>query len=273
MTKRKNTIAVVVPAHNEANHIGACIESLLNQSIKINKIIVISNNSSDGTSEVVRKYPGVCLIETSRKGLINARDIGFDFARSDILVRINADVVCDQYWAEKILESFFDESVMAVAGVASSISLPVRPYIFTTFWSRIYLYFAEAYFGIPILWGANMALRKTAWELIKSDVCRVDSDVHEDQDISIHLAHHRLRVVLNNKAIVKTVEMSYFGWDKFQHYNDIRKKTKISHQKILSNRTTLRLSLLERTSRYLITSGPSIVFYVVSKLRNIIGII
>ncbi|HSW98194.1 MAG TPA: hypothetical protein VLF89_10290 [Candidatus Saccharimonadales bacterium] len=40
------------------------------------------------------------------------------------------------------------------------------------------------------LFGPNMALRRSAWEKVKDEVCLEDKQVHEDIDLSIHLASY-----------------------------------------------------------------------------------
>jgi GT2 family glycosyltransferase len=43
------------------------------------------------------------------------------------------------------------------------------------------------------LQGANMALRRTTWQQVRSSVCN-RSGVHEDFDLAIHIAEHGLNV-------------------------------------------------------------------------------
>ena len=41
-----------------------------------------------------------------------------------------------------------------------------------------------------------MAVRREAWTVIRNDVCRDDGDeMHEDIDISVHLADHALKIL------------------------------------------------------------------------------
>jgi hypothetical protein len=42
-------------------------------------------------------------------------------------------------------------------------------------------------FGHYGLFGPNLAIRKSAWERVKGDVCLDDEKVHEDTDLSIHI--------------------------------------------------------------------------------------
>jgi glycosyltransferase involved in cell wall biosynthesis len=49
-------VSVVVPAYNEAEHIGECIESILAQTYQNWECIVVDNCSTDGTAELARRY-------------------------------------------------------------------------------------------------------------------------------------------------------------------------------------------------------------------------
>jgi glycosyltransferase involved in cell wall biosynthesis len=49
-------VSVVVPAHNEAQHIGECIESVLAQTYQSWECVVVDNCSTDGTGEIARQY-------------------------------------------------------------------------------------------------------------------------------------------------------------------------------------------------------------------------
>src|ERR1700733_1631657 len=51
-------ISIVVPARNEYNNIGGCIESLLSQKYpaELFEIIVVDDHSEDNTADIVSEY-------------------------------------------------------------------------------------------------------------------------------------------------------------------------------------------------------------------------
>jgi glycosyltransferase involved in cell wall biosynthesis len=65
-------LTVIIPARNEEDCLGACLESLVNQSEEVFKlgqdweIIVVDDNSTDRTAEIARGFAGVTVIEAGR---------------------------------------------------------------------------------------------------------------------------------------------------------------------------------------------------------------
>lgn len=49
-------LSVVVPAHDEERELAACLDHLLAQSLPIDEIIVVDNDSNDRTGEVAGEY-------------------------------------------------------------------------------------------------------------------------------------------------------------------------------------------------------------------------
>lgn len=54
--KEKTKITAVVVTYNRKYNLIKCIKSLLNQTIKINKIIIVDNGSTDGTENILREH-------------------------------------------------------------------------------------------------------------------------------------------------------------------------------------------------------------------------
>ncbi len=90
------TVAVLVPAHNEATGIGMTLRTLLPQLKEHDRLIVIADNCSDETAEVARAM-GASVIEredTEKRGKGYALDFGLQLLASnppDVVVMIDAD--------------------------------------------------------------------------------------------------------------------------------------------------------------------------------------
>jgi len=94
-------ISAIVPARNEEAVIAACVESLAQQS-EIAEILVVNDQSTDRTAEIVRglipEFPRVRLLETTGPppgwiGKNNAVWLGAQQAKGDWLLFTDADAV------------------------------------------------------------------------------------------------------------------------------------------------------------------------------------
>lgn len=95
-------ISLVIPAHNEAEFIGPCIESIERFAAgKFREVIVVDNASVDGTSEEVKKYKNVRVIRTETKGLTHARQVGLEASQSEFIAYIDADCRLSERWFER----------------------------------------------------------------------------------------------------------------------------------------------------------------------------
>lgn len=110
-------VSVIVPVLNGADKIDECIESLLAQSYPshLTEIIVVDNNSDDGTQDIVSTYP-VKLIHETIQTSYAARNHGIREARGSIIAFTDADCVADKMWLSRLVEPFSDEKVGAVGG-------------------------------------------------------------------------------------------------------------------------------------------------------------
>lgn len=100
-------ISVVVPAHNAAKTIGACLDGLLSAGFSESAIRVVDDGSSDGTAAICAKA-GIAVDRLpGNSGASAARNAGAAAARGEILFFVDADVVVAPDCAA-VLTAFFD---------------------------------------------------------------------------------------------------------------------------------------------------------------------
>lgn len=178
-------ISVVIPAHNEERYIGRCLQSIFNQTVQPDEIIVVNNNSTDNTSEIVETFPQVVLLNQHNHGVIVTRDHGFDAATGDILLRTDADTIVNADWVETHKKYFeHHPECDAICGSAYYDGVPdsLNYLLFTRFIMSYY-----TLLGYHTLIGPNMSLRNSMWQKIRGEVCKNADEVHEDMDIAIHI--------------------------------------------------------------------------------------
>jgi glycosyltransferase involved in cell wall biosynthesis len=97
-------LTVIVPARNEEDCIGACVESLVRQSEDVFELgrdwelIVVDDESTDRTAEIVRGFAGVTVLKASRlekgwAGKVNAIWTAARRARGKWLLFTDADTI------------------------------------------------------------------------------------------------------------------------------------------------------------------------------------
>jgi glucosyl-dolichyl phosphate glucuronosyltransferase len=103
-------ITVVVCTYNRCKSLPATLNSIAGQSFQEPvewEVLVVDNNSSDQTSEVVedfsRRYPGrFRYLFEPRQGLSQARNAGVNAARGDILAFTDDDVTFESGWLQSL---------------------------------------------------------------------------------------------------------------------------------------------------------------------------
>ena len=104
---RRPTISLVIPAYNEELYLPACLDAVMaHVAGKAMEIVVVDNNSTDGTRAVVERYPAVTYVFEPEKGITRARQRGFLTATGDILAYVDADTHPPAGWIEQIWEEY-----------------------------------------------------------------------------------------------------------------------------------------------------------------------
>ncbi len=186
MSEKTLTLSIVIPVYNEERYLPACLNAIAKQTVKPDEVIVVDNNSTDKTVEIAHSYKFVTLLHEKRQHQAFAQKTGFDNASSDILGRIDGDSVLPKDWVKKVIAGFNnDQNLAALTGEAD----PYDIYLKKTgvFIFDLFMYVAGKVAGHQMLWGANCAIRKTAWQKIKNQVLQ-RADIWEDYDLAFCLA-------------------------------------------------------------------------------------
>ncbi|MGM7645815.1 glycosyltransferase family A protein [Nocardia sp. JW2] len=115
---------VVIPAFDEERGIEATLEALAAQRDTDFTVVVVDNNSTDRTVEVVRKFaaanpiPVIEVIDEAQKGTGAAADTGMRYAiaqGAQLLARTDADCLPAPDWTQRI-RAGFDSGLRLVSG-------------------------------------------------------------------------------------------------------------------------------------------------------------
>jgi len=85
------TYALITPAHNEEAFIEKTIESVLSQTVLPIKWVVVDDGSTDGTVQIAKSRPDICLLRQHNQGLSCARNVGLAYSNGAYIVFLDAD--------------------------------------------------------------------------------------------------------------------------------------------------------------------------------------
>lgn len=120
---------IIIPAYNEEAFMGITLQSLVDQTVLPSKIIVVNDNSTDRTPEIVtefsQKYPFITLVNKVSSAIhlpgskvIQAFHEGEKHIDDnyDILVKIDADLIFPSNYFETIIRHFESDNRIGMAG-------------------------------------------------------------------------------------------------------------------------------------------------------------
>lgn len=88
-------LTVVVPIYNVEKYLNKCIESILNQTMEIDEIILVNDGSKDNSGIIADRYAveneRVKVINQRNGGLSAARNAGIDAATKEFIAFVDAD--------------------------------------------------------------------------------------------------------------------------------------------------------------------------------------
>lgn len=118
MEEKKHFVSVIVPVYNGASKIERCIQALLSQSYPKDRyeIIIVDNNSSDGTAAIVKELPVIYLLEDQKQTSYAARNKGITRSKGSIIAFTDGDCMVSEDWLAKGVEGFDSDAVGVVAG-------------------------------------------------------------------------------------------------------------------------------------------------------------
>lgn len=86
-------ISVLMPVYNSEKYLKEAIESILNQTFEDFEFLMLYDNSTDKSLEIINSYNDsrIKILNCNSKGLVNALNIGIYSAKGSFLARMDAD--------------------------------------------------------------------------------------------------------------------------------------------------------------------------------------
>lgn len=122
---------LITPARNEADYIELTLKSMVAQTFPPLKWVIVSDGSTDGTDDIVRKYSALCdwieLVQLPTRaerhfaGKVHAFNAGYERVKGlnyEIIGNLDADISFDCDLFEFLLGRFAEQPELGVAGTA-----------------------------------------------------------------------------------------------------------------------------------------------------------
>lgn len=95
MAENNELISIIVPFLNAENTLSRCVDGILAQTYRNIEIILVNNNSTDGSVKIAESYvqkdERVELINCDTQGLSEARNAGIEKAKGELLSFVDSD--------------------------------------------------------------------------------------------------------------------------------------------------------------------------------------
>jgi glycosyltransferase involved in cell wall biosynthesis len=95
MKKGFPKISIVVPVQDTAPYLAACLDSILSQTFEDWELILVNDNSSDNSLEILTAYserdPRIMVVDNPALGLLSTLRLGYAHAKGTLIHRMDSD--------------------------------------------------------------------------------------------------------------------------------------------------------------------------------------
>jgi glycosyltransferase involved in cell wall biosynthesis len=120
---------IVIPTYNEESFIALTLQSLISQTVLPSRVVVVNDNSTDKTAEIVMTFakdnPFITLVNKTSENIhlpgskvIQAFQKGFETLDEnyDLIVKIDADLIFPSNYFETIIKHFQSDETIGMVG-------------------------------------------------------------------------------------------------------------------------------------------------------------
>lgn len=207
----KPKVSVVVLNWNNEDSIIECLDSIKQLDYPNFEIVVLDNDSRDGSREIVKKYSGIKLVLSDNNlGFSGGQISALDSCDGDYIALVNSDAIVDSKWLIELMEVFENYHRVGAAGGKSYLwdgktksekfysFHEVNPF---TAGTRHLSYDLNRIQTVPSLSGSAVVISRSAID----ELGYFDNDFfayYEETDLFARMHRYGYDVVYNPKAFV-----------------------------------------------------------------------
>jgi glycosyltransferase involved in cell wall biosynthesis len=205
--------SIIIPALNEEKYIERCLKSLREQDYSGKyEIIVGDGQSTDKTVKIAERYADKVVSEPTPT-IAAGRQKATEFAKGDILVSTDADVITPKDWLREVMSNFQDKDVVGMHG-------NILPYDGNWLDKQWCLDFFPPYSRLMIKLkrpsppGSNFAMRRKVFKKVGGFNTKLVTG--EDVDLAKRIQRHG-KFTFNPKAIVyvSSRRLRHWGYKRY----------------------------------------------------------
>lgn len=226
-------VSFIIPVYNAERTLAECITSILELEREdlILEIIVVDNNSTDGSVRIASLFPSVKILREERQGRSFARNSGIKYSIGEYVAFVDSDVVLDKGWLINLMKLFQYPTIGGAQGKIIPINSNIVPSLDKYRMKAIaestkneFILLKTSCAETPMINSAACLYRKSAVSLVGGFDHRLER--HEDIDLSkrVCLSGHDLAA---SSLAVARVYYHGVGWGSYlmRSYEEGKTKT------------------------------------------------
>jgi GT2 family glycosyltransferase len=125
-------VSIIVLNYNGKHFLNDCISSILKQDFIDYELLIVDNNSSDGSIEYIKNnFPEVILVESGKNlGFAGGNNLGVKHSKGELIVLLNNDTIVNEGWLTGLVEAINKENVAIASPLILNEQTPMK------YWER-----------------------------------------------------------------------------------------------------------------------------------------
>ncbi len=189
-------ISVVVPVRNAEPTIGRTLEALFRSTRKPQEVVVVDDGCTDGTMEIVARYPCRVVRSPDPGGVAAARNAGAAATGGEILFFTDADVELAEGALQAASTAMEDPRVSVAVGLQSARSaFPNAASVYKNLWLH-HTYKVRAK-SVSVLYSSAVAIRRSVFDAVGGFDVNYRRPNIEDSELGKRIteAGHKISIV------------------------------------------------------------------------------
>lgn len=229
-------ISVIIPNHNGEATIGDCLRAAFESDYSSFEVVVVDDSSSDGSLDIIKKFPAKHIELKEHAGVSRARNTGAKNSDGDILLFIDADCMLEKDALALVGHSMSDGTPV-IGGTYTPIPSDSQNF-FSTFQS-IFINYNETK-GEPDYIAAHcLAIERKAFEesggFIEGSYMGVAAGI-EDIEFSHRLRRAGYSLKMNPDILVR----HFFNFNFYKSMKNAFKRSKVWTMYSLTNKDVFK---------------------------------